>query len=151
MHSAHRPTICRKQLREKIGVNVRFFISVLSDWVSAHDPIFYRRQQIGPTLRFLWECYLAHTARFLSEYYVAVRMNGDVSLFHNVTPIFIELKSAHMGRFFYRRQNCGKKSFDFHQTKNQRTRADFNTDFLSTIKNIGPCAQDINYKPIKNI
>ena len=49
---------CRKELREKVGVKVRFIESAYT------DRTFYRRQNIGTTLRFLSECHLADTARF---------------------------------------------------------------------------------------
>ena len=53
MPSTHRPIFCRKELREKVGVKVRFFLGLSQ----RRRPIFCRKQlreKVGP----------AHTDRF---------------------------------------------------------------------------------------
>ena len=83
--------ICHKQLREKVGVKVRFFIGVSqctqTDFLSqtkhrTYLMIFYRSV--------IWRTQLD----FLSEL-VCLTMAGEVTLLDYVTRFFIRLKSVH--------------------------------------------------------
>ena len=108
---------CRKELREKVGVEF------LSEWVNAHGPTFYRRQNID----------------FLSEL-LCVTITGEVSLLMYVTPIFYRTELNARGPIFCRKQLREKIGPSFYRTKSQRTRTDFHSEFLSTIKNRSVCA-----------
>ena len=90
MPSAHGPILSRKQLREKIIRRSDF----LSEWVSAHDRTFYRRQNIWTYLGFFYRSVIWLTRPdFLLEV-LCLAMAGE-SLLDYVTPIFfIGLKPA---------------------------------------------------------
>ena len=82
MPSSHGLTFCRKQLREKIRVRVRFFIRLSqSTWTDysfgAHGPTFYCS-------------------------YCAVTLAGNVLLSDYVTPIFYWTEVSAQGPIFYR-------------------------------------------------
>ena len=63
MPSAHGPIFCHKELREKVGVNVRFFIGVSQR--TRTDILSKTKHRTYYTLRFLLsECHVAHKARF---------------------------------------------------------------------------------------
>ena len=83
---------CRLQLRDEIGVNISccFFYSF-----SAQDPIFYRRQKIGPTFRsFIRVSFGARRPQFLLELFCCDQ-SSVVPLLDNVTPIFMGLNLVH--------------------------------------------------------
>ena len=93
MPSAHGPIFCRKELREKVGVEVRFFLGLSQ----RRRPIFYRKQlreKIGPTFS------RTKSHRTRTDFLSCVTIAGEVPLLDDVTPIYIELKSAHTDRFF---------------------------------------------------
>ena len=106
MPGAHGPIFCCKELREKVGVKVRFFSRTKS-----------QRTQTD----------------FLSEL-LCVTIAGDVSLLDDVTPIFYRTEVSAHGRIFCRKQLREKIGAILYRSKSQRTRTDFHSDFLSTIK-----------------
>ena len=86
MPMAHGPIFCCKELREKVGVKVRFFIGS----ESAHtDRLFITDKTWDLPCDFLSECHLAHTARFFSRELLCLTMAGEVTLLDYVTPIFL--------------------------------------------------------------
>ena len=74
MPSAHGSIFCRKELREKVGVKVRFF---LEPKVSAHGPVFLL---------------------------LCVTIAGEVPLLDDVTPIFYRTEVSAHGPIFCRKQ-----------------------------------------------
>ena len=65
MSSVHGPNFCRIQVRENIGVNIRYFVRLVQGIRSD----FYRRQKIGPIPYDFYRSFtkvVAHMARFLS-------------------------------------------------------------------------------------
>ena len=60
MPSTHRPIFCRKELREKVGVKVRFFIGV--NQRTRADFLWQTKHRTYLTI--FYRCHLAHTARF---------------------------------------------------------------------------------------
>ena len=106
MPSAHRPIFCHKDLREKVGVKVRFFIRVSqrtrTDFLSqtkhrTYLTIFYRSV--------IW----CTRPDFLSEL-LCVTMTGGVPLFDYITPIFYRTEVSAHGPIFCRKQPQDKKS-----------------------------------------
>ena len=85
--TAHTDRFCRKELGEKVGVKVRFFIGVSQRT--------HHRQNIGPTLRFYRSVIWCTRPDFLSEL-LCVTMAGKVPLLDYVTPMFYRTEvSAH--------------------------------------------------------
>ena len=83
---------CRKELREKVGVKVRFFLG-LSQRIR---PIFCRKQlreKIGPI--FTRTKSQRTRTDFLSEI-LCVTIAGEVSLLDDVTPIFSLTEVSHL-------------------------------------------------------
>ena len=130
MPSTHGAIFCSKELREKVGVKVWFFL-----WLSQRTrPIFCRKQlreKIGKI-----------SAHFLSEL-LCVTIAGEVSLLDDVTPIFYQTEVSAHGPIFCRKQLREKNGAILYRSKSQHTRTNFHSDFLSTIKKIGPCALGI--------
>ena len=96
MPSAHGAIFCRKELREKVRVKVRFFLRL-----SQRTRPFFLSQAAPRKNRidFFSDQKSAYTDRFLSEL-LCVTIIGEVPLLDDVTPIFLGLKSAHTDRFF---------------------------------------------------
>ena len=136
MPSAHGPIFCRKELREKVGVKVRFFLGLSQ----RKRPTFCRKQlreKIGPIIS---RTKSQHTRTdFLSEL-LCVTIAGEVSLFDDITPIFYRTEVSAHGPIFFRKQLREKIGAILYRSKSQRTRTDFHSDFLSTIKNRSVCA-----------
>ena len=136
MPSAHGPIFCRKELREKVGVKVRFFLGMSQ----RKRPTFCRKQlreKIGP----IFSRTKSQRTRtdFLSELF-CVTIAGEVSLLDDVTPTFYRTEVNAHGPIFCRKQLREKIGAILHRSKSQRTRTDFHSDFLSTIKNRSVCA-----------
>ena len=130
MPSAKGPIFCHKELREQVGVKVRFFLGLSQ----RRRPIFCRKQlreKIGPI------CSRTKSQRtrtdFLSEL-LCVTIAGEVSLLDDVTPIFYRTEVSAHGPIFGRMQLREKIGAILYRSKSQRTRTDFRSDFLSTIK-----------------
>ena len=135
MPSAHGPIFCRKELREKVGVKVRFFLGLSQ----RRRPIFCRKQlreKIGPT--FSRTKSQRTRTDFLSEL-LYVTIAGEVPLLDDVTPIFYWTEVSAHGPIFCRKQLREKIVAILYRSKSQRTRTDFHSDFLSTIKNRSVC------------
>ena len=102
MPSTHRPIFCRKELREKVGVKVRFFIGVnqrtRADFLSQTKHRTY--------LTIFFRCVIWHTRLdFLSEL-LCVTMAGEVTLLDYVTLIFYQTEvSAHEPIFLSKTKN----------------------------------------------
>ena len=65
---------------------------------------------------------------------------GEVSLLDDVTPIFYRTEVSAHGPIICRKQLREKIGAILYRNKSQRTRTDFHSDFLSTIKNRSVCA-----------
>ena len=138
MPSAHGPIFCCKELREKVGVKVRFFFGLSQ----SRRPIFcpkQLREKIRPT----FSCTKSHRTRtdFLSVL-LCVTIAGKVPLLDDVTPIFYRTEVSAHGPIFCQKQLREIIGAILYRSKSQRTRPDFHSDFLSTTK-IGPCALGI--------
>ena len=136
MASAHGPIFCRKELREKVGVKVRFFLGLSQ----RKRPTFCRKQlreKIGP----IFSRTKSQRTRtdFLSEL-LCVTIAGEVSLLDDVTQIFYQTEVSAHGPTFSRKQLREKIRAILYRSKSQHTRTDFHSDFLSTIKNRSVCA-----------
>ena len=136
MPSAHGPVFCRKELREKVGSKVRFFLGPSQ----RTRPIFCRKQlreKIGP----IFSRTKGQRTRtdFLSEL-LCVTIIGEVPLLDDVTPIFSRTEVSAHGPIFCRKQLREKIGAILYLSKSQRTRNDFHSDFLSTTKNRSVCA-----------
>ena len=102
MPSAHGPISCRKELRQKVGVKVRFFLGLSQR--TRTDLLSYLKQlreNIGP----IFSRTKSQRTRtdFLSEL-LCVTIAGEVPLFDDVTPIFYWTKVSGHGPIFYRKQ-----------------------------------------------
>ena len=100
MPSAHGPIFCRKELRENVGVKVRFFLGLSQ----RKRPTFCRKQlreKIGP----IFSRTKSQRTRtdFLSEL-LCVTIAGEVSLLDDVTPIFYRTEVSAHGPIFCRKQ-----------------------------------------------
>ena len=136
MPSAHGPIFCRKELREKVGVKVRFFLGLSQ----RRRPIFCRKQlreKVGPT--FSRTKSQRTRTDFLSEL-LCVTISGEVSLLDDVTSIFYRTEVSAHGPIFCRKQLQEIIGVILYRRKSQRTRTDFHSDFLSTKKNRSMCA-----------
>ena len=134
MPSAHGPIFCHKELREKVGVKVRFFLGLSQ----RKRPTFCRKQlreKIGP----IFSRTKSQRSETLSEL-LCVTIAGEVSLLDDVTPIFYRTEVSAHGPIFCRKQLREKIGAILYRRKSQRTRTDFHSDFLSTIKNRSVCA-----------
>ena len=136
MPSAHGPIFCRKELREKVGVKVRFFLGLRQ----RKRPTFYRKQlreKIGP----IFSRTKSQRTRtdFLSEL-LCVTIASEVSLLDDVTPIFHRTEVSAQGPIICRKLLQEKIGAILYRIKSQRTRTDFHSDFFSTIKNRPVCA-----------
>ena len=126
---AHGPIFCLKDLREKVGVEVRFFLEL-----SQHrQPIFCRKQlreKVCPTFsRINSQC---TPTDFLSEL-LCVTIAGEVPLLDDVTPIFYRTEVSAHGPIFCRKQLREITGAILYRSKSQCTRTDFHSNFLSTI------------------
>ena len=139
MPSAHGAICCGKELREKVGVKVRFFLglsqctrSIFFFFVASSTEKKSDRTKSQRT-----------RTDFLSGL-LCVTIAGEVSLLDDVTPIFYRTGVSAHGLIFCRKQLREKIGEILYRSKSQRTRTDFHPDFLSTIKKIGPFALGIN-------
>ena len=131
MPSAQGPSFCRKQLREKVGVKVRYFIGV-----SAHGPILYCRQKIGPTERLFIGVSFGAYCPIFDRSWCAVIMTGEVPSLDYVTPIFfIGLKSAPADRVFMADKLSEEKVRFLSDQKSAHTNPFSFRFILTTIKN----------------
>ena len=89
MSSAHGAIFCRKELREKVGVMIRFFLGLSQ----RTRPIFCRKQPRTKSQRTRTD--------FLSEL-LCVTIAGEVSLLDEVTPIFYRTEVSAHGPIFCR-------------------------------------------------
>ena len=100
MPSNHGAIFCRKELREKVRVKVRFFLGLSQ----RTRPIFCRKQlreKIGP----IFSQTKSQPTRtdFLSEL-LCVTIAGEVSLLDDVTLIFYQTEVSAHGPIFCRKQ-----------------------------------------------
>ena len=92
MPSAHGPIFCRKELREKVGVKVRFFLGLSQ----RRRTNFCRKQLrlfLGPKVSQRTQ------TNFLSEL-LCVTIAGEVPLLADVTPIFYRTEVSAHGPIF---------------------------------------------------
>ena len=130
MPSAHGPIFCRKELREKVGVKVRFFLGLSQ----RTRPIFCRKQLREKVEVILYQSKSQRTRTdFLLEL-LCVTIAGKVSLLDDVTLIFYQNEVSAHGPIFCRKQLREKIGAILYRSKSQRTRTDLHSDFLSTIK-----------------
>ena len=98
MPSAHGSIFCRKELREKVGVKVRFFLGLSQ----RRRPIFCHKQlreKIGPTFS------RAKSQRTRPDFLLlCVTIAGEVPLLDDVTPIFYRTEVSAHGPIFCRKQ-----------------------------------------------
>ena len=136
MPSAHGPIFCRKELREKVGVKVRFFLGL-----SQHRRPYFLSQAASRKNRtdFFSDQKSAHTDRFLSEL-LYVTIAGVGPLLDDVTPIFIGLKSAHTDRFFVGSSSEKSSERFYIGAKVSAHEAIFIQIFWSTTENRSVCA-----------
>ena len=120
MPSAHGLIFCRKELREKVGDKVRFFIGVSQRTRS--DFLSQTKHRL-----FIAVSFVAHGLIFYRSY--CVTMTGEVPLLDYVTPIFYPTEVSAHGPTFCRKQLREKIGPIFYRTKNQRTRTDLHSDF----------------------
>ena len=134
MPSAH-GQICRKELREKVGVKVRFFLGL-----SQHKQPTFCRKQLREKIRPIFSRTKSQCTRtdFLSEL-LCVKIAGEVSLLDDVTPIFYWTEVSAHGPIFCRKQLREKIGANLYRSKSQREPI-FTPIFLSTIKNRSMCA-----------
>ena len=135
MPSAHGPIFCRKELREKVGVKVRFFSRTesaqMTDFLS-QAALRKNRTDFSRTKS------QRKRIDFLSEL-LCVTIAGEVSLLDDVTPIFYRTEVRAHGPIFCHKQLREKIGAILYQSKSQRTRTD-HSDFLSMIKNRSVCS-----------
>ena len=123
MPSAHGPIFCRKELREKVRVKVRFFLGLSQ----RRRPIFCRKQlrkEIGST--FSRTKSQRTRTDFLSEL-LCVTIAGEVSLLDDVTLIFSRTEVRAHGPIFCLKQLREIIGAILHRSKSQRTRTDFHS------------------------
>ena len=138
MPSAHGPIFCRKELREKVGEKVRFFLGLSQ----RRRPIFCHKQlreNIGPT--FSRTKSQRTRTDFLSEL-LCVTIAGEVPLLDDVTPIFYRTEGSAHGPIFCWKQLREIIGAILYRSKSQRTRTDFHAVFCLRQK-IGRCALGI--------
>ena len=136
MPSAHGLIFCRKELREKVGVKVRFFLGLSQ----RTRPIFCRKQlreKIGPIFS---RTKSQRTRTDILSELLCVTIADEVQLLDDVTPIFYRTEVSAHGPIFCRKQLREKIGAILYRSKSQRTRTDFHSDFLSTRKNRSVCA-----------
>ena len=136
MPSAHGPIFCCKELREKVGAKVRFFLGQSQ----RRRPIFCRKQlreKIGPT--FSRTKSQRTRTDFLSKL-LCLTIAGEVPLLDDVTPIFYRTEVSAQRLIFCRKQLREIVAAILYRGNIQRTRTDFHSDFLSTTKNRSVCA-----------
>ena len=136
MPSAHGPIFCCKELREKVGVKVRFFLGLSQ----RKRPTFCRKQlreKIGPIFS-RTKSQRTRTDFVLELLWVTIA--GEVSLLDDVIPIFYRTEVSAHGPIFCRKKLRENIGAILYRSKSQRTRTDFHSDFLSTIKNRSVCA-----------
>ena len=136
MPSAHGPIFCRKELREKVGVKVRFFLGLSQ----RRRPIFCRKQlreKFGPTFS---RTKSQRTRTDFSSELLCVTIAGEVSLLDDVTPIFYRTEVNAHGPIFCHKQLLEIIGEILYRSKSQHTQTDFHSDFLSTTKNWSVCA-----------
>ena len=136
MPSAHGPIFCRKELREKVGVKVRFFLGL----TQRKRPTFCRKQlreKIGPIFS---RTKSQRTRTDILSELLCVTIAGEVPLLDDVTPIFYQIEVSAHGPIFCRKQLREKIGAILYRSKSQRTRTDFHSDFLSTTKNRSVCS-----------
>ena len=114
MPSAHGPIFCRKELREKVGVKVRFFLGLSQ----------------------------RTRADFLSEL-LCVTIAGEVSLLDDVTPIFYRTEVSAHGRFFVV-SSSEKRSERFYIGAKVSAHKPIFTPIFCRRQKIGPCALGIS-------
>ena len=97
MPSAHVPIFCRKELREKVGVKVRFFLGLSQ----RRRPIFCHKQLWGKNRTdFFWDLKSAHKDWFFIGAIVCdINRRGPIVGWRH-SDYFLGLKSAHTDRFF---------------------------------------------------
>ena len=145
---------CRKELREKVGVKVRFIIGVSqrtrTDFflqtkhrTYLHGPIFFRSYCVWQ-----WQarshCWITPLRLFIglkSAHTSSVSGSGYISIIEMRMSQRYEVAYAQRTwTEFCRKQLREKIGPSFYRTKSQRTRTDFHSEFLSTIKNRSVCA-----------
>ena len=131
--SAHGPIFCRKELREKVGVKVRFFLGQ-SQRIFCCKQL---REKMGPTLS---RTKSQRTRTDLLSELLCVTIAGEVPLLDDVTPIFYRTEVSAHGPIFCRKQLQEIIRAILYRSKSQRTRTDFHSDYLSTRKNRSTCA-----------
>ena len=120
MPSAHGPIFCSKELREKVGVKVRFY----SRTESVHTTIFVASSSENKNRTdFFSDQKSAHTDRLF--------IVGEVQLLDDVTLIFYRTEVGAYGPIFCRKQLREIIGAILYRSKSQRTRTDFHSDFLS--------------------
>ena len=138
MSSSHGPIFCRKELREKVGVKVRFFLGLSQ----RRRPIFCRKQlreKIGPT--FSRTKSQRTRTDFLSEL-LCVTIAGEVPLLGDVTPIFYRTEVSAYGPIFCRKQ-LEKSSERFYIGAKVSAHEPIFTPIFCLRQKIGPCALGI--------
>ena len=126
MPSAHRPIFCRKELREKVGVKVRFYLGL-----SQHKQPTFCRKQLREKIRPIFSRTKSQRTQtdFLSEL-LCVTIAGEVSLLEDVTPIFYRTEVSAHGPIFCHKQLREKIGAILYRSNSQRTRTDFHSDFF---------------------
>ena len=135
--SAHGPIFCRKELRELlVGVKVRFFLGP-----SQRKRLTFCRKQLREKIGLIFSRTKSQRTRtYFSSELLCVTIAGEVSLLDDVTLIFYWTEVSAHGPIFCRKQLQEKIGAILYRSKCQRTRTDFHSDFLSTIKNQSVCA-----------
>ena len=105
MSSAHGPLFCCKQLQEKIGVKVQFFIGLSQR--TRTDFLSHTKNQTYLAI-FYQSVILRTRPDFLSEL-LCLTMAGEVPLLDYITPIFYWTEVSAHGPIFYRRPIVERK------------------------------------------
>ena len=117
MPRAHGPIFCRKELREKVGVKVRFFLGL-----SQRKRLTFCRKQLREKIGPIFSRTKSQRTRtdFLSEL-LCVTIAGKLSLLDDVTPIFYRTEVSAHGPIFCRKQLREKIGAILYRSKSQRT------------------------------
>ena len=127
---------CRNELREKVGVKVRFFLGLSQ----RTRPIFCRKQlREKNRTDFFSDQKSAYTDRLFIGAIVCDNSRRGIIVGWRHSDFYRTEVSAH-GPNFCRKQLREKIGAILYQSKSQRTRTDFHSDFLSTIKIWSVCA-----------
>ena len=141
MPSAHGAIFCRKELREKFGVRVRFFLRLSQ----RRRPIFCRKQLREKIGAILHRSKSQRTRTDVLSELLCVTIAGEVSLLDDVTPIFYRTEVSAHGPIFVL-SSSEKSSERFYIGAKVSAHEPIFTPIFCLRQNVGPCALGISQR-----